>query len=89
MGKVFKMLTLSPFEPLHKTLKYLTLKTVFFTAITTFRRCSDLQSLRLGEGNVTVHSEGIMFLRQLFPSRTDDHTWEEIFGFRRSKMARN
>jgi hypothetical protein len=85
LGKVLKMLKLSPFEPLHKTsLKCLTLKTVFLTAITTFRRCSDLQSLRLGEGNVTVHSEGIMFLRQGLskqdrPSHMGRNIWVPAF----------
>ena len=65
LEKVFKTLQNYPFEPLHKTsLKYNTYKTVFLVAITTFRRCSDLQSLRIGEGNISVHSDGILFIRQ-------------------------
>lgn len=45
---VLKALEKQPFEPLNDVpLKFLTLKTVFLTAITTFRRCSDLQSLRI------------------------------------------
>ena len=47
--KVLNALQKHPFEPLHKaSLKIITYKTVFMIAITTFRRCSDLQSLRLG-----------------------------------------
>lgn len=53
-----------PFEPLRTTaLKYLTFKVVFLTAITTFRRCGDLQALRLGEGNISVQDRGVTFLR--------------------------
>ena len=33
-------------------------------AITSFRRCSDLQSLKLGEGSVNVQKKGITFIRQ-------------------------
>lgn len=32
-------------------------------AITTFRRCSDLQSLRIGEGSVNIQEKGITFIR--------------------------
>ena len=47
---VLKMLQKAPFEPLFcADLKEITFKTVFLIAITTFRRCSDLQALRLGE----------------------------------------
>ncbi len=45
-------------------------------AITTFRRCSDLQSLQLGEGFVNVQKKGVTFIRtglskQSRPSHTD------------------
>ena len=32
-------------------------------AITTFRRCSDLQSLQLGEETVNVQKKGVTFIR--------------------------
>ncbi|XP_063411223.1 uncharacterized protein LOC134694156 [Mytilus trossulus] len=48
LQKVLDMLQKSPFEPLLKAdIKCLTYKVVFLTAITTFRRCSDLQALRI------------------------------------------
>ena len=57
LQKVLNMLQKSPFEPLKYTsLKHLTYKTIFLVAITTFRRCSDLQALRLGVESVTVTS---------------------------------
>jgi len=62
--KVLDGLQKKPFEPLNKAcLKYVTLKTVFMIAITSFRRCSDLQSFRIGEGSVNIQSKGITFLR--------------------------
>ena len=65
LQKVLDMLQKPPFEPLRDaSLKYVTYKTIFLAAITTFRRCSDLQSLKIGEGNVSVQSRGILFLRQ-------------------------
>lgn len=52
-----------PFEPLKKAaLKYLAWKTCFLIAITTFRRCSDIQSLQLGD-TVNVYKRGITFVR--------------------------
>lgn len=61
---VLNMLQKSPFEPLKvANLKLTTFKAVFLTAICSFRRCSDLQSLRLGEGSVSVKSRGITFIR--------------------------
>ncbi|KAK3097837.1 hypothetical protein FSP39_013649 [Pinctada imbricata] len=39
------------------------MKTVFLIAITTFRRCSDLQSLRIGDGSVSVQKKGVTFIR--------------------------
>ena len=64
LNKVLDNLQKSPFEPMKKAdLKYVTWKTVFLIAITTFRRCSDLQALRLGDGNISVHSRGVFFIR--------------------------
>lgn len=61
---VLEMLKSEPFEPLKKAdLKFVTWKTVFLIAITTFRRCGDLQSLRIGEGSVNVQKKGVTFLR--------------------------
>ena len=54
----------APYEPLRKaSLKYLTWKTCFLIAVTSFRRCSDLQALRLGESFVNVQKKGITFIR--------------------------
>ena len=39
------------------------MKTCFLVAITTFRRCSDLQSLQLGEETVNVQRKGVTFIR--------------------------
>jgi hypothetical protein len=62
--QVLNALQKKPFEPLHKaSLKIITLKTVFMIAITSFRRCSDLQSFRLGQDNVNIQSKGITFIR--------------------------
>ena len=64
LQKVLDMLQKSPFEPLLKAdIKCLTYKVVFLTAITTYRRCSDLQALRIGEGFVNVQKKGLVFLR--------------------------
>ena len=78
---VLKALQKYPFEPMSKTsLKFVTLKTVFLTAITTFRRVGDLQALRLGEGAVSVQNQGVTFLRQGL-SKTDrpSHISPKIF----------
>ncbi|CAC5415908.1 unnamed protein product [Mytilus coruscus] len=64
LQKVLDMLLKSPFEPFLKAdIKCLTYKVVFLTAITTFRRCSDIQALRIGEGFVNVQKKGLVFLR--------------------------
>ena len=61
---VLECLKRDPFEPLKvASLQHLTWKTCFLLAITTFRRCSDLQSLQLGEGFVNVQKKGITFIR--------------------------
>ena len=53
-----------PFEPMREaSLKYVTWKTCFLLAITTFQRCSDLQALQLGENNVNVQKKGVTFIR--------------------------
>ncbi|CAC5394889.1 unnamed protein product [Mytilus coruscus] len=57
LHKILDMLQKSPFEPLREAeIKFVTYKVIFLTAITTFRRCSDLQALRIGEGIVNVQS---------------------------------
>ncbi|CAC5381165.1 unnamed protein product [Mytilus coruscus] len=57
LHKILDMLQKSPFEPLREAeIKFVTYKVIFLTAITTFRRCSDLQALRIGEGFVNVQS---------------------------------
>ena len=64
LQNVLDMLQKSPFETLLKAdIKCLTYKVVFLTAITTYRRCSDLQALRIGEGFVNVQKKGLVFLR--------------------------
>ena len=78
---VLDMLQRSPFEPItNATLKHLTYKTVFLTAITTFRRCSDLQSLRLGEGFINIQRKGVTFIRQgLAKQDRPNHYGTKIF----------
>ena len=81
LQKVLNMLQKSPFEPLKYTsLKHLTYKTIFLVAITTFRRCSDLQALRLGEESVTVTSRGLFLVRQgLSKQDRPNHFGSKIF----------
>ncbi|CAC5377945.1 unnamed protein product [Mytilus coruscus] len=55
---VLKALENEPFEPLcEASLKFITFKTVFLIAITTFRRCSDLQSLRIDKASMKVQEK--------------------------------
>ena len=64
LQKVLNMLQKEPFEPISAaSLKLITYKVVFLTAISTFRRCSDLQSLKIGERNVSVQKKGLTFIR--------------------------
>ena len=64
---VLEMFKKPPFVPMKiSRLKYITWKTVFLVAITTFRRCSDLQALRIGEGSVNIQEKGITFIRHGF-----------------------
>lgn len=61
---VLKKLKLAPFEPMkHAHLKYVTWKTAFLIAITSFRRCSDLKSLCIGEESVLIQKKGVTFVR--------------------------
>lgn len=78
---VLNALRTLPFEPMRKVpLKFITWKTVFLIAITTFRRCSDIQSLRIGEGAVKIQTSGITFLRQgLSKQDRPNHKGANIF----------
>ena len=78
---ILNMLQNKPFEPLSQaSLKLITYKTVFLMAICTFRRCSDLQSLQLGEGSVCVQKKGITFVRHGLSKRDrQKHFGSKIF----------
>ena len=53
-----------PFEPSNDaSLKHLAWKTCFLVAITTFRRCSDLQSLQITDNDMNIGERGITFVR--------------------------
>ena len=61
LKQVLDSLCEAPFEPMLKaSLKYITWKSVFLTAISTFRRCSDIQALRTDEGFMSILPEGIV-----------------------------
>lgn len=81
LPKVLQMLQSTPFEPIDKaSLKHLTFKTIFLIAITTFRRCSDLQALKLGEGWVNIQKKGVTFIRQgLAKQDRPNHYGTKIF----------
>lgn len=87
---VLSMLQKYPFEPIAKTsLKYVTFKTVFLTAITTFRRTGDLQALKIGEGAVSIQAKGVTFLRQgLSKQDRPSHISSKIFlpSFKDNKL---
>ena len=71
LSLVLEAIQKAPFEPMKTVhLKYATWKTVLLLAITSFRRCSDLHSLKIGEGSVNVTSQGITFIRHGL-SKTD------------------
>ncbi|XP_053402412.1 uncharacterized protein LOC128557886 [Mercenaria mercenaria] len=81
----------APFEPMKDAaLKFVTWKTCFLIAVTTFQRCSDLQSLQLGEQNVNIQKKGVTFLRTGL-SKTDrpSHIKRSIFipAFTRDKFV--
>ncbi|CAC5396327.1 unnamed protein product [Mytilus coruscus] len=71
------------------SLKHLTWKTAFLIAITSFRRCSDLQTLKLGEGSVNIQEKGVTFLRHgLAKQDRANHDNSKIFipAFPESKL---
>lgn len=78
---VLNILSKAPFEPMHKiSLKFLTWKTVFLTAISTFRRCSDIQALRTDIGFMSILPEGIIFVRDgLSKQDRPSHSGKKIF----------
>lgn len=81
LRKVLDFLTSKTFEPISKvSLKYLTLKSVFLAAISTFRRCSDLQALKINQGFMSVVQEGIIFVRDgLSKQDRPGHIGKQIF----------
>ena len=75
------MLQEDRFEPLSKaSLKFSTFKTIVLMAVCTFRRCSDLQFLCLGEGAVCVQKKGVTFVRQRL-SKQDRQNHFGLKGF--------
>lgn len=88
--EVLEALQKKPFEPLKKaSLKLLTYKTVFIIAISSFRRCSDLQALRLGERSVSIQPTGITFARHgLAKQDRESHFGAKIFipAFKDNKL---
>ena len=62
---------------------------MFLIAITTFRRCSDLQSLKIGEDSVCVQKKGVTFIRHgLAKQDRPTHYGRKIFvpAFSRNKL---
>ena len=90
LWKVLEMLTKSPLEPMNKIpFKYLTWKTVFLAAISTFRRCGDLQALRTDSGFMSIVPEGIIFIREgLSKQDRPGHCCKKSFVPRLSKNNR-
>ena len=77
LHKVLSMRHKAHFKPLKlASLKPVAYKTVFLVAITTFRRCSDVQALELRDGAVTVMNRGVTFVRQGL-TRPNDIFWIE------------
>ena len=81
LRKVLGLLSSPPFEPMNTiSLKCLTWKTVFLTAISTFRRCSDIQALRMDVGFMNILSEGVIFIREgLSKQDGPSHNCKKIF----------
>lgn len=81
LQRVLNLLASAPFEPMHKSsLKHLTWKTVFLTATSTFRRCSDLQALRTDVGYMNIVPEGVIFIREgLAKQDRPSHSGSKIF----------
>ena len=86
---VLDTLQKAPFEPLKQAdLKFVTYKTIFLVAITTFRRFSDLQALRLGEEADKVQNREVTFIRTgLSKQDRPGHVRNKIFvpAFKDSK----
>ena len=89
LKQVLDSLCEAPFEPmLNASLKYITWKSVFLTAISTFRCCSDIQALRTDEGFMSILPEGIVFIRQgILKQGRPGHLGNKIFVpcFKRNK----
>ena len=82
LTKVLDLLQKSHFEPLkHADLKYVTFKTAFLVAITTFRRCSDLQALRIGDDAVKIQNRGVTFIRTGLSKQDRQATLETKYLF--------
>ena len=81
LKKILELLSNPPFEPMNKiSLKCLTWKTIFLTAISTFRRCSDLQALRCDAGFMNILPEGVIFIREgLSKQDRPSHNCKKIF----------
>ena len=61
-------------------MRHLTWKVCFLLAITTFRRCSDLQSLTLGEDHVNIQRQGVTYIRTgLSKQDRPSHSDRKIF----------
>ena len=80
----------SPFGPMNKiSFKCLTWKTVFLSAVSTFRRCGDLQALRTDSTFMSIVPEGIIFIREgLSKQDRQDHCGKKIFVPRFSKNSK-
>ena len=69
----------SPFEPMNKMfLKFLTWKTIFLTAVSTFMGCAAIQTLRTNTGFIIiVHEWIILFVKncQKKPGHSDKRTF--------------
>ncbi|XP_053380102.1 uncharacterized protein LOC123547975 [Mercenaria mercenaria] len=84
-SSVAGMLKQHPFEPMEKTsLKYVTYKIAFLVAITTFRRCGDLQSLKLDENSMNVQKKGVTFIRHGMVTLAIAHSRTKILAINRT-----
>ena len=53
---------------------------LFLVAISTFRRCGDIQALRIGDGFMSIVPEGIIFIREgLAKQDRPGHVGSKIF----------
>lgn len=78
---VLEALQKAPFEPLSNSdMKSVTYKAVFLVAVTTYRRCSDIQSLRIDHESMKVQEKGITFIRHgLSKQDRQNHFGMKIF----------